>query len=260
MPLNTLGERISYARHLRGLTLDNIAQAVGVHKSTIQRYEKNEYENPKLPVIESIARVLSVNPVWLIGKSDDMSAFEATLPDNNLPLPADPREIDAIYDELNDAGQTELCNYGRYLTTVDLYKAKEKPRRDAPSKVVPLFGASFAAGSPESPGDLFMGDYKTTDLRAEFAIRVNGNSMEPWLPDGSVALGVKRLPRDGEIGAFWLDGGFLVKQVAVDPYGTVYLFALNRERKDADDEIRADSGRDLRTIGTILTDARIPLP
>ena len=88
MPLNTLGERISYARHLRGLTLDNIAQAVGVHKSTIQRYEKDEYENPKLPVIESIARVLSVNPVWLIGKSDDMTAFETTLPDNIIPMPA----------------------------------------------------------------------------------------------------------------------------------------------------------------------------
>ena len=87
MPLNTLGERISYARHLRGLTLDNIAQAVGVHKSTIQRYEKDEYENPKLPVIESIARVLSVNPVWLIGKSDDMTAYETALPDNILPMP-----------------------------------------------------------------------------------------------------------------------------------------------------------------------------
>lgn len=170
------------------------------------------------------------------------------------------REIDQIYDALNHAGQAELCSYGRYLGGQEQYKAKEPPKKGAPSKVVPLFGAAFAAGSPEAPGDLFMGDYRTTDMRAEFAVKVNGDSMEPWLPDGSVALGVKRLPRDGEIGAFWLDGGFLVKQVAVDPFGTVYLFALNRDRADADDEIRPDAGRDLRPIGTILLDAHIPLP
>lgn len=250
-----LKDKISSRRKYLGLTLEDVAKVVGVGKSTVRKWETGYIENMRRDKIAKLADALHTTPAYLMGWEDSPS-----LPDNVLPLPADPREIDAIYDELNDAGQTELCNYGRYLTTVDLYKAKEKPRRDAPSKVVPLFGASFAAGSPESPGDLFMGDYKTTDLRAEFAIRVNGNSMEPWLPDGSVALGVKRLPRDGEIGAFWLDGGFLVKQVAVDPYGTVYLFALNRDRSDADDEIRPDAGRDLRTIGTILTDARIPLP
>ena len=72
MKNSSLGERILYARHLRGMTLDAVAQAVGVHKSTIQRYEKDEYASPKLPVIESIARALSVNPSWLVGKSDDM--------------------------------------------------------------------------------------------------------------------------------------------------------------------------------------------
>lgn len=87
MSLNTLGERISYARHLRGLTLDSVAQAVGVHKSTIQRYEKDEYNNPKLPVIESIARVLSINPVWLVGKSDDMYSSQNG-PENIIPMPS----------------------------------------------------------------------------------------------------------------------------------------------------------------------------
>lgn len=87
MSLKSLGERIFYARQVRGLTLDNIAQAVGVHKSTIQRYEKDEYNNPKLPVIESIARALSVNPMWLIGKSDEMDIPMETRPDNILPMP-----------------------------------------------------------------------------------------------------------------------------------------------------------------------------
>ena len=74
----TLGERISQARKLRGLTLDEIARAVGVHKSTIQRYEKDEYSSPKLPVIESIARALAVNPSWLVGQSDNMTPATGT--------------------------------------------------------------------------------------------------------------------------------------------------------------------------------------
>ena len=200
-----------------------------------------------------------MNPVWLIGKSDDMDVFESPAAEEVVPFPV--REIDQIWDALNDEGQTELCSYGNYLTTVERYQLREpRPVRKGPAKIVPLLGASFAAGAPEAPGDLMFGDYETTDPRAEFAIHVNGDSMEPWLPDGSVALGVKREPADGEVGAFFLDGGFLVKQVVRDSEGNVYLFSLNRDRSDADETIWRDSGRDLRCVGAILTDRSFPLP
>ena len=39
MPNEEIGNRIKYARNLRGVTLDDIAKKVGVAKSTIQRYE-----------------------------------------------------------------------------------------------------------------------------------------------------------------------------------------------------------------------------
>ena len=248
-----LKDKILAPRQELGLTLEDVAKVVGVGKSTVRKWETGYIENMRRDKIAKLAEALHTTPAYLMGWEEAPAPAAEVIP---FPV----REIDQIYDALNHAGQTELCSYGRYLGEQEQYKAKEKPRPGAPSKVVPLLGAAFAAGSPEAPGDLFACDYRTTDLRAEFAIHVNGDSMEPWLPDGSVALGVKRMPRDGEVGAFFLDGGFLVKQVAVDPYGTVYLFALNRDRSDADDEIRADSGRDLRPIGTILLDARIPLP
>lgn len=255
-----LGERISYARKLRGMTLDAVAQEVGVHKSTIQRYEKGEYANPKLPVIESIARALSVNPSWLIGKSDK---FEYTPKVSEIiPLPVEPeaREIDPIYDALNPSGQQALCSYGRFLGSQPEYRAKEAPKKPVViSRIIPLLGQSFAAGSPETPGDLFMQDYSTTDPHAEFAIRINGDSMEPYLHDGDIALGVKREPEIGEVGAWYLDGGFLVKQFCTDSRN-VYLLSLNRKRADADETIWHDSDRDLRCVGTILMEERIPLP
>lgn len=67
-----IGYRIEQRRKQLGMTLDDIAQELGVAKSTIQRYEKGTIDRVKLPIIEAIARVLSVNPAWICGKTDNM--------------------------------------------------------------------------------------------------------------------------------------------------------------------------------------------
>jgi len=67
-----IGKKIEYARNLRGLTHEEIGKRVGVAKSTIQRYEKGKIKSIKTPVVQSIALALSVNPLWVIGKSDEM--------------------------------------------------------------------------------------------------------------------------------------------------------------------------------------------
>ncbi len=66
-----IGARIEARRTSLGLTMDEVAAQIGVNTSTIQRYEKGQIQKIKLPVIESIASTLSVNPDWLIGNTDD---------------------------------------------------------------------------------------------------------------------------------------------------------------------------------------------
>ena len=56
-----IGNRIAEARTMRGLSLQDIADSIGVARSTIQRYEKGLITNIKLPVISAIADALSVN-------------------------------------------------------------------------------------------------------------------------------------------------------------------------------------------------------
>ena len=68
-----IGLRIEQRRKQLNLTLEFVANEVGVAKSTIMRYERGTIEKIKLPVIEAIARVLEVNPSWLCCKTDDMS-------------------------------------------------------------------------------------------------------------------------------------------------------------------------------------------
>ncbi len=84
-----IGVRIEKRRKEKGLTLDDIAQEIGVARSTVQRYEKGTIEKIKLPVLEAIARVLDVNPAWLCFKSDKMepTKYDRPFPSNIVPLP-----------------------------------------------------------------------------------------------------------------------------------------------------------------------------
>ena len=69
---------------------------------------------------------------------------------------------------------------------------------------------------------------------AEFAVRIQGDSMAPYIPDNAVVY-VNRDPLSaGDVGIFCVDGEMFCKQYYKDPAGIVYLFSLNRERADAD--------------------------
>ena len=82
-----IGKRIEDRRRELDYTMDYIAVRIGVAKSTIQRYEKGQIQKIKLPVIESIAGVLGVDPNWLIGNTDDPAPKGNTVFPNILPLP-----------------------------------------------------------------------------------------------------------------------------------------------------------------------------
>ncbi|MCI7043351.1 MAG: helix-turn-helix domain-containing protein [Lachnospiraceae bacterium] len=67
-----IGKRIETARVSAGLNKKELAQKIKVADSTIKRYEDGEITKIKMPIIESIAYATAVNPMWIIGKSDDM--------------------------------------------------------------------------------------------------------------------------------------------------------------------------------------------
>lgn len=100
-----IGNRIKYARDMREATLDDIAKKVGVAKSTVQRYENGKINTIKIPVIESIAIALNVNPSWIVGKSEEME-----LPSQKIP------EILKYYGTLNELGKETATEQVRLLT------------------------------------------------------------------------------------------------------------------------------------------------
>lgn len=77
MDVHEIGNRIKQARLLRNYTLDDIANEIGVAKSTIQRYENGLINKLKLPVLQAIADSLNVNPAWLSGQDVPMIIDES---------------------------------------------------------------------------------------------------------------------------------------------------------------------------------------
>ncbi len=126
-------------------------------------------------------------------------------------------------------------------------------------KIVPLFGTSAAAGPGEPDTGMPWEDYAVPeDSRAEFAVRITGDSMEPELHDGQIALCVKRRPEVGEMAVMMVNGAMLVKQYIKDYYGNIYLRSLNRARKDCDYNIMATGNDTVKCFGTVLA-KRVPL-
>jgi len=73
---NDIGTRIRDTRKGRGFTQEELGIKIGVTKATINKYETGIVVNLKRPVIEKIAEALEVNPGYLMGWSDNMSAVQ----------------------------------------------------------------------------------------------------------------------------------------------------------------------------------------
>lgn len=238
-----IGEIIKKLRLEAGMTQKELSKKTGVSVVTIRNWEGG-IKMPSTNAIIAIADIFHVSADYLLGIDSDPKPGMAI----SLPEAAFIKQYRSL-----DAHSKKI---------VDTICSMEVARPEKPTKSVPLFGQRFAAG-PAEP-DFFppVETYSIpADETADFAIHINGTSMEPYLKDGSIALGIRRMPRDWEVGAFMLDGEFLVKQYLSDPMGNVYLFSANRKESDKDRVLLAvdSENHELSTFGTILTDRRLPV-
>lgn len=94
----------------------------------------------------------------------------------------------------------------------------EEIDEDIEEKVIYLFdiaacaGDGFFIGSDESSGK----EINTTNLEADYAIRISGASMEPDIPDGSTVL-VKQCEelKDNDTGIFFVNGAAMCKRFSI---------------------------------------------
>lgn len=245
----SFGTRLRARREELGLKQAELGKMLGVTGAAIGNYE-NGVSSPKADILYQVFDVLKCDANYLF--QDEMKELDSA----DLTVP----EIKLIkkYRAL-DAHGKRMIDFAMDEETARMAEAESKKAPD--TKTIPLFGNSFAAGFGEPDFGNAWENYEVeASSTADFAIRINGDSMEPYLPDGSIALGRKQTPCDGDVAALLLDGEFLVKQVCQDCYDNLYLFSLNRSRSDADVTIMHDSGRTVTCFGTIIMKERVPLP
>ena len=188
-----------------------------------------------------------------LGEALDCSVadiMDGAIPSNQV------SELDRKFEALDDHGK-ELVKM--VLDAEYSRCAKKKIPKEKKTKIIPLFGSSFAAGSfePGTQAEPFV-DYEVdADSKAEFAVRISGDSMEPELHDGEIALCRKRNPNDGEIIVCLVNGSFYVKQFITDGLN-IYLRSVNRKRKDADLDIWHFNNDTFICFGTVIH-KKIPL-
>lgn len=170
------------------------------------------------------------------------------------------------YDSLDHWGKAAV----RSVADTELARMQDEVRflaetsMEPEPKVVNLFTDPSAAGPALGITGQSCEPYTLTPddpQGAAYAVRVQGDSMEPDFPDGSIAFVNHDQMRDGDIGVFCVDGATVIKQWHYDPVlGITYLFSLNRKRNDCDLVIMNSSNRSVVWQGRVLTRRRYDLP
>lgn len=236
-----------------GMSLDELCAKSGVPKGTLTKITSGVTKAPALETMRSL--------VYAMGYTlDDLSEGLKVGEEFSKAEKAHIKKYRSLdfygkeaVDNILDIEWRRCEDDSQFLNDTD---PEEEP------KIIPLYLFPAAAGYA-SP--VFNEDYENYELKPEdpqgatFAVRLQGDSMEPDFPDGSIVFCNKDPLIDGDIGVFNVDSGSVCKQYHKEG-GVVYLFSLNRARQDADVILFPSGNRPLSCQGRVITKKRYRVP
>ena len=165
---------------------------------------------------------------------------------------AEANEIASAYDGLGTVAEKNMIRRALNMSAI------EEPET-AQTKIIPLLSTAAAAGPGEMDTGLPWEKYTVpADSKADFAVRISGDSMEPVLTDGQIALCAEKTPQVGDVAVMMVNGALLVKQFIGDGHN-IYLRSINRKRKDVDVDIWESGNDTVVCYGTVIMKKRPPL-
>ena len=191
---------------------------------------------PTLSTINQLAKGMNISIQNLIESADDVPISLYTEFDTNL---IDESLLITNYRKLNELGKQEAQKRVDELTEIEKYKSiginriqlldKEPTIQIKHSVYKVSAGHGFQLGEGDDWGEPIEVPDTPQTRKADFAITIEGNSMEPEFHSGDIILVKHQNAIDiGEIGVFRLDKdvGYLKK------YGGDRLISLNDEYED----------------------------
>lgn len=241
----SFGSRLRDKRKELGITQPQLAKMLGVSQSAIGSWE-TDTNSPRATLLYDIFQILSCDANYLFqDETRELYRSEAT-PDEFENLVKKFRQLD------RHGQETVLIILDRELERVNqldlALSAQEEEAPEYPVRIISYYQRLASAGTgqvvfDDVPVDLIeipdLPEYKTAD----YAIGVNGDSMEPRYHDGDILL-VQSTPdlAVGQFGVVIVDGESYVKKL-----GDGELISLNKNY----DPINI-TGRDVRVMGKVI--------
>ena len=220
----TFSDRLKEARLAKGYTQEQIAEKIGVAKSTYTGYEKGNRE----PNVNTIGKLMSelhvdANFLW-----QDGTTFPFELSYDEM------ENLVKKYRELDDHGK-EMVDFvlNKEIERIKSYgKITNEPNkvRNYEKRLISYYFKNASAGT----GQIIIDNLPEKDIEipdipkyrcVSYAIGVNGSSMEPTFHDGDILLvEATREIEVGEIGIFQINDQCYVKEL-----GETELISLNKD-------------------------------
>jgi len=161
------GERLKEVRLKRGLTLLEIGEKLGRTEATIQRYESGGIKNLKLDAIDELAKILNINPGYLMGwtEKEHLTSDYVFLPTSisaGVPL-----EVDALTEK--DVEKISISDnvMGKWAGNNDIYFTRVNG--ESMNRVIPH--NSLIAVIPVCLEELSDGDIIIYNYDNEFSVK-----------------------------------------------------------------------------------------
>lgn len=215
----SIGEKIRKRREELGLSQVELAKRIGVTQGSIGNYESG-VSNPKMELMPKLFEALRTDANYFFGEVSQLQRMEFTY--NETLMVKKYRTLDeygkkAVSDLLET--EHERCEAARVIAQSASIRIR-----------MSTLAASAGTGEYLDDESYRMISVKRTDAaeQADFAVKVNGKSMEDTYYDGDVLL-VERTQdiNIGEIGVFTVNGEGYVKE-----YGGDRLISHNDEYDD----------------------------
>jgi len=235
----TFGEKLMYSRKKAGLTQEQLAEKIGVAKSTLAGYEKDNRE-PDLLKIKKIIKELKIDSKYLLGIENDV---EAQLSSNESLLLSNYRKLDDRGKNIVDTVMNTELNY---IEQVNKQSIKEYSSDNIFNLRMSELKASAGTGNllSDEVVKYIQVQLNHTTRQADFCIKVSGDSMQPKFYDGDILLVRSQPDIDiGEIGIYIVNSNGFVKKKGSDR-----LISLNREY----DDILLSEFDDIKCCGKVI--------
>lgn len=216
----TIGEKIRQRREQLGLSQVELARRIGVTQGSIGNYESG-VSNPKMELLPKLFEALNTDANFLFGETGRLQKMEFTYSETVM--------IEN-YRCLDDYGKKAVSDLLKteYERCTAVPEAEEEELIEIKHSYYKVSaGLGFDLDEGDSWETISVPD--TLEARkADFALTIKGDSMEPVYRDGDIVLVRQQdAVNNGEIGIFILDGAGYIKK-----FGGDRLISLNAEYED----------------------------